>query len=265
MAADGRAPERLTWLGHATVLLELGGARLLTDPVLRAGIAHLRRAQDVPPPPAPLDAVLISHLHHDHLDLRTLRSLDPSATLVLPRGAGRLRAIRRLGRSVHELAAGETLTLGDAVVQAVPAAHDGRRGPLTAEVAALGFVVTGAHSVYFAGDTELFDGMRAIAEHLDVALVPVAGWGPRLGPGHMDAGEAARAVALLRPAVAVPIHWGTYLRIGMRRRDEDLVRAAGREFARHVAEEAPDVRVRVLAPGESIALQQPDVRPAGAP
>ncbi len=143
---------RITWLGHSTVLIEAGGARLLTDPVLRARVAHLRRhaapAQDV----GAVDAILLSHQHRDHLDLATLRAID--APLIVPRGAA--PAVRALGREVEELAPGDTVRVGGAVVRAVPAVHDGRRLPVGPPVGALGYVVEG---IYFAGDTETFPGM----------------------------------------------------------------------------------------------------------
>jgi L-ascorbate metabolism protein UlaG (beta-lactamase superfamily) len=244
----------LTWLGHASVLIEVGGARLLTDPVLRRRVWHLRRQVPVPPVPERLDAVLISHLHHDHLDLPTIRALDPAVPLVAPWGARRTRALGSLRRDVHELRAGEETTVGGVRVRAVPAVHDGRRTPLAAPTPALGFDVTGERRVYFAGDTELFAGMAALSGGVTVALLPVWGWGPRLGPGHMDPDEAARAAALVRPAVAVPIHWGTYLPLGGRRRHARLLRAPGRAFAEHLARRAPGVRAVVLAPGGSLAF-----------
>ena len=246
--------ERLTWVGHATVLLETGGARLLTDPVLGRRVAHLRRHSPMPVSPGRLDAVLISHLHHDHLDVRSLRSLDAGALLVVPRGAGRSRAIRSLGREVHELAPGESVDVGGVRVRAVPAEHDGRRLPFTHDSPPLGFVVEGPRRIYFAGDTALFEGMRALAEDLDVALLPVWGWGGRLGPGHMNPDEAAQAAAMLRPAIAVPIHWGTFLPYGAAKSHAHLLRAPGAVFVDRMAHWAPQVRVEVLAPGESLAL-----------
>ena len=245
---------RLTWLGHSTVLIEAGGVRLLTDPLLRRRVLHLRRHVEAPAIGGRLDAVLISHLHHDHLHAPSLRAVDTSAPVVVPRGAGATGAIRGLGRDVHELAAGEAMTFGDVRVRAVPAVHDGRRHPLGAEAPALGFVLEAGRRVYFAGDTDLFDGMREIADGLDVALLPVWGWGPRLGPGHMDPDEAARATALLRPRLAVPIHWGTYLPLGSHRRLRRLLEGPGPAFAERVARHAPDVRVAVLAIGETLEV-----------
>lgn len=250
----GTAHERVTWLGHATVLIETGGARLLTDPVLRPRVAHLRRHPPMSPVPEHLDAVLVSHLHHDHLDLPTVRALDPAAPLVVPAGAGRTRAVRSVRRTVLEVRSGEAISIAGVRVRAVPAVHDGRRTPLDPDVSPIGFVVEGGRRVYFAGDTEVFDGMRELGDHLDLALLPVWGWGPRLGPGHMDPEQAARAAALLRPAVAVPIHWGTLLPLGTARRHGRLLRVPGEAFAARVRELAPEVRVAVLAPGETLEL-----------
>jgi L-ascorbate metabolism protein UlaG (beta-lactamase superfamily) len=247
--------ERITWVGHATVALEIAGARLLTDPVLRARVAHLRRRAPLPDPAllGGLDGVLVSHLHLDHLDVPSLRMLGRGVRLVVPRGAGRV--LRRAGFApVTELAVGEETTVGGATVAAVPADHDGRRHPLGAVAETIGFEIAGAHRVYFAGDTDVFAGMERFAGRFDVALLPIWGWGPTLGPGHMDPPAAARAVALLRPRVVVPIHWGTLFPAGLHRvRGAALVQPP-RAFARLVADLAPAVEVRTLAPGESLDL-----------
>src|SRR5688572_28094531 len=96
---------RLVYVGHATVLVELDGVRILTDPVLRSWTLHLRRR--VPPPSEPLDrlgAILISHVHYDHLDMRSLKSLDRNVAVVAPRGTRRV--LRRFA-DVRELDAYE--------------------------------------------------------------------------------------------------------------------------------------------------------------
>jgi L-ascorbate metabolism protein UlaG (beta-lactamase superfamily) len=107
--------------------------------------------------------------------------------------------------------------------------------------------------VYFPGDTDLFAGMRELQPGLDVALLPVAGWGPRLPPGHLDPARAAESPATLRPRVAIPIHWGTYRRVGMNR-DPAVLREPAETFARLAAETAPEVEVRILEPGESAEI-----------
>jgi L-ascorbate metabolism protein UlaG (beta-lactamase superfamily) len=245
----------LTYVGHATVLLELGGIRLLTDPVLRGRIAHLRRRGPEPDPDVQrgIDAVLISHLHHDHLDLPSLRRLGAAVPLVVPRGAGDF--LLRAGFSrVSELAPGESTTLGDVEVAATRAEHENRRWPLGGPVAeAIGFEIRGSRRIYFAGDTGLFPEMEELRGGLDVALLPVWGWGSRIGPGHLGPEAAARAVVLLQPRIAIPIHWGTLASPGLARRPE-LLREPPREFAAHLASLAPEVEVRVVEPGDSLEL-----------
>jgi L-ascorbate metabolism protein UlaG (beta-lactamase superfamily) len=233
------------------VLIELGPLRVLTDPLLRGRVAHLRRRVPVAEPPGRLDAVLLSHLHHDHADAPSLRMLPPATPVLVPAGAGGV--VRRMGvREVVELSAGDSIPVGDGTVTAVPAEHGGRRTPLHGHADALGFVVERRVRVYFAGDTDLFDAMAELGP-LDAALVPIWGWGGSLGPGHLDPEAAARAVALLRPRIVVPIHWATYLPYGYRA-DHPLLRDPGRDFAAHAAALAPSARVELLSPGDSLDL-----------
>jgi len=244
---------RVRYVGHATVLIELDGVRVLTDPVLRRRVLHLRR-HSLPEADAlaGLDAVLISHAHWDHLDIPSLVRLRGTPRAIVPRGAGRLLRRSRFGEIV-ELDVGESADVGGVTVTATRADHDAGRGPLGVRAPALGYRLTGSKRVYFAGDTDLFGEMAELAP-LDLALLPVAGWGPRLPPGHMDAHRAAEALRLLEPRTAVPIHWGTYSLITKRRGSESVVRAPAEEFRRLAAELAPDVDVHVLAEGESLEL-----------
>src|SRR4051812_17424211 len=124
-------PERVTWVGHATVLIEMDGVRLLTDPVLRDRLAHLRRHGAPPGPDVAegIDAVLLSHAHADHLDVRSLRRLGRDVLLVAPPGAG--RAARRVGftRAV-ELAPAEHVEVGGVTITAgAPPPRRRRRPP----------------------------------------------------------------------------------------------------------------------------------------
>ena len=238
--------DRVTYVGHASALVELGGARLLTDPVLRARLMHIVRH---PPEPDPslaetIDAVLLSHLHPDHLDFPSLRSIGESTRVIAPRGGARTLA-RHGFRAVTELAPGQSTAVGPLRVEAVRAEHDGRRYKVGPKVDSLGFVIAGGSGpggrrVYFAGDTDLFDEMAEVIggpagpggpSRLDVALLPVAGWGRRVGKGHLDPRRAAEAAAMLRPRVAIPIHWGTLFRIGLARRRPDLIERPPHRFA----------------------------------
>lgn len=153
-----------------------------------------------------------------------------------------------------ELGVGDTVSVGKLAVTAVEARHDGRRRPRGPRARALGYLVRGTSAVYFAGDTELFEDMPNRLPRLDVALLPVGGWGPTLGPGHMDPLDAARAAQLLLPRLAIPVHWGTLLPIGMARRHRARLGDPPRLFAENVARLAPSVEVRILAPGEETTL-----------
>ena len=241
---------RLTWLGHSTVLVELGGGRLLTDPALRGRVFHLRRHGQAPGSPESIDAVLLSHLHFDHLDLPSLRMLEPRPRLVCPTGSGAL-LVRAGFPDPIELLPGESVALGGVHVTATPAEHRGTRRPGGPAVRPLGFVLRAERSIYFAGDTDLFDEMAELGP-VDVALLPVAGYSPKLGPGHLDAHRAAQAAALIRPRVAVPIHWGTFRSLTQGRGDWFTRPPA--DFAAQVAKLAPEVEVRVPAPGEAVDL-----------
>ena len=250
-------PDRLVFLGHSTAMIEIGGVRLLTDPLLRGRVAHLRRqvpAVDMKVCADPA-AVLISHLHHDHLDLPSLRTLGRGTPLIVPRGAGGWLGSRGF-TDVSEMGVGDTVHVGSVGVTAMPADHDGSRSPRVVRAQALGYVLRGTSAVYFAGDTGIFDEMSSMAPDLDVALLPVAGWGPTLGPGHMDPLEAARAAALLQPKVAVPIHWGTLLPIGIASRHRASLGEPPRRFAAELARLAPGVEVRVLEPGQAMELEK---------
>jgi L-ascorbate metabolism protein UlaG (beta-lactamase superfamily) len=258
------------------VLIELGGVRLLTDPILRGRVAHLRRhggGVDVAAL-GRIDGVLISHAHLDHLDLASLRALaaeldraqaaaasttatgrEPPRLVVPPAAAGHLAELTG-SFAIEELPAGARTEIAGLPVRATLADHDSRRHPLGPAGEAVGYLVGDRRRVYFAGDTDLFPEMEQLAPALDVALLPVWGWGPTLGPGHLDPEGAAEALTRLRPRIAIPIHWGTLFPVGLHRigRRGKLLTDPPHEFARIAARVAPDVEVRVLEPGRSTPL-----------
>jgi L-ascorbate metabolism protein UlaG (beta-lactamase superfamily) len=248
--------DRLTYIGHGTIELRLGDLTMLTDPMLRNWLGPLHRQGAAPDPSLTqsADLVLISHLHRDHLDIPTLRRFPADTPLVVPRGASRW-AGRGGARGIRELEIGETTTFGDVRLTAVRAVHngyrDGRRG---GPIQPLGYLIeAGGRRVYFAGDTDLYDEMSDLAP-LDVALLPVWGWGTSIGSGHLDPERAARALELVRPRVAVPIHWGTFYPAGLRLLRPQYLVEPPLEFAGLARRRTPEVEVRVLQPGSATSL-----------
>jgi L-ascorbate metabolism protein UlaG (beta-lactamase superfamily) len=270
---------RITWWGHATTTIELAGARILTDPLLSGRLAHLRRIGGPEPTPDALqaDAVVISHLHGDHLHLPSLRRLAPTMPIIAPRGTARLlaRAAPTLSDQLEEIDLdGETM-VGALSIRAVEAAHDLKRLPLSRYTApAVGFVLTSpsgsggpggsggsgvpAETVWFAGDTGLFDAMGDIGP-VQVAVVPVGGWGPTLGEEHLDPARAAEAVRRVGARDAVPIHFGTFWPMGLRRVQpavyEKLFLSPGRRFVDELERACPGAHAHLLQAGDSIQVQ----------
>ena len=249
-----RAPLRLTYVGHATVLIELDGVRLLTDPLLERRLGPLRR-RGATPDPAELgrvDGVLISHGHPDHFHRASLRAVPGEPLLVLPRGLSPHAS--RDNRAVRAVIGNDRVAFGSVRVTAVPARHGRWPGQRTARP--LGYLIEGSTRVYFAGDTALYPGMAGLAGHVDVALLPVGRWGPPRGPARLDPSTAVDAARLVGAAIAIPIHWGTLYVPGF---------AAGRwgwgsldagdAFAIEAARRMPDLEVRVLRPGESTSVE----------
>ena len=246
---------RIQFLGHSTVFIDLDGSQILTDPVLRGRIAVLMRHRSLlrEIEHDPIEAVVISHMHHDHLDMPSLRRLGRETRLLVPREAGAFLN-RRGFHDVQEMRPGHVAQVGTLRVIATPARHIGFRAPFGPRGGCLGFIVEGSARVYFAGDTDLFPQMASLGP-IDVALMPVAGWGPTLGPGHMDARRAAMALRLIRPKIAIPVHFGTFAPFGLHFHHWRYLVDPPRDFVKHARELAPDVEVRVLAPGESLEME----------
>lgn len=242
----------VTWVGHATVHLEGAGHRVLTDPLLTDRVAHLRR-RVAPATVGAVDTVLVSHLHLDHLHLPSLRRLTGISRLAVPAGGGGL--VHRLGVPVDEVVVDDRVTTGPLVATAVPAAHGRGRGPHSRRVAEpLGYVVELAgRRVYFAGDTDVFAGMADFGS-VDVALLPIWGWGPSLGEGHLDPERAAEATARIDPDLVVPVHWGTYSPVRARRGPPPWLPRPLAAFRAALAARGLKDRLRVLPPGGTLRV-----------
>lgn len=216
----------LTWLGHSTFLIRIGGRAILTDPVLfdhiGAGPSRLRRLVPVLPDPAlidRLDAVIVSHADLDHFDIPSLRALAarfPEALLCVPAGTRRLAAASGFRRIV-ELPWYESTRIGGVKITAVPAIHGVRR-PATAKDTMHwgGYVLAGAgRRVYFSGDTgdgDIFADIRRRIGPVDYALVPAGAWAPRefQKAFHVDPHEALAIAGTLGARQAIATHWGTF-------------------------------------------------------
>jgi L-ascorbate metabolism protein UlaG (beta-lactamase superfamily) len=264
MPARAKRPEpgcHVTFLGHASTIIEMDGVRLVTDPVLRrlVGPLYRRVPQPLTGPLTDPDAILISHLHLDHYDPRSLRLFRLDTPILAPQGAG--LSLRWRGfKDIHEVAPGDRLRIGPLEVVGTEAKHRGTRHPLAARTPSLGYVVSGSHSIYFAGDTGFFSGIAEVwPERLDLAMLPIAGIGPLMPEfKHMSPRDAVKAMGLLRPRLVVPIHWGTYHLPGtaLFRFGPDFHRRAPYLFMAQAADREPDVHTVLLRPGERLSLEE---------
>jgi L-ascorbate metabolism protein UlaG (beta-lactamase superfamily) len=230
----------ITWLGHSTVVVDLDGVRIVADPLLGRNNGILRRRGERPPTPAweGADAVLLSHLHHDHAEVPSLKRFPGVPVLTAPQNSV---WVRKKGLDGRGLADDQWFPLGPdgrVEVRLVPAIHHSRPMPHRPN-AANGHLVRGPSGVaWLAGDTDLYPDMATLpdlaGDVIDVALVPVGGWGPRLSPVHwktlhVPAGEM------------IPRGW---------------MDIAGPRFVDALAREAPDCRAVELEPGGSVAISR---------
>jgi L-ascorbate metabolism protein UlaG (beta-lactamase superfamily) len=243
-------------VGHATALIDVGGHRTLTDPLLTSRVAHLRRRCPLPGDEvADVDLVVLSHAHIDHLHGRSLRRIRPDAHVVAPRGTAKLVVGAGL-TNVVEVVPGDVVSVGKATIEVTTAVHGCGRGPHSRVTATpVGYVVdVDGHRTYFAGDTDLFDGMGGLRD-IDVALIPIWGWGKTIGPGHLDPVRAAEATRRVAPRTVVPIHWGTYSPEDARRKLPDWLRTPGDRFDTAMSDADVAAQLTRLDPGGSVAIE----------
>jgi L-ascorbate metabolism protein UlaG (beta-lactamase superfamily) len=207
----------VTFVGHASVLLRYHDTRILTDPNLRRWLFGVRRAWEPglsAEELAPLDVVLISHAHHDHLVRSTLRRVAHGAVCVVPVQCGDL--VEDLGfAQVIELGVGDRTRVGTAEIIAVPALHYGERGLCGGRHRGYGgYIVRGAGpSAYYAGDTAYFSGFAEIGQRFgpEVALLPIGAYAPSsFRSAHMSPLDAVFAFQDLGARLMVPVHFGSF-------------------------------------------------------
>jgi L-ascorbate metabolism protein UlaG (beta-lactamase superfamily) len=252
----------VTWLGHSSVVLDIAGRRLLTDPLLRRHAGILRRRSPHPSEEQWVgsDAVLLSHLHHDHADLRSLRSLGEVPILT-----GRRNAEWLGRRGLAGVALEGWRDLGGVEVRLVPAVHHSRRMPHRPNDAHGHLVRAPDVTVWVAGDTSLHDDIRRLGsvvgrERVDVVIVPIGGWGPRLSPGHLGPEEAAQACSWTQARHAVPVHWGTFHVPPTGHFGGWMERPAG-EFATALRDVAPTCHLVALEQGDTWTWRPGDSGP----
>jgi L-ascorbate metabolism protein UlaG (beta-lactamase superfamily) len=260
--APGRTGEPLTgetevglqYVGHSTVLLELPGLRILTDPFLRDRLGPLRRHGPTPRPAAigPVQIVAVSHAHPDHFDRSSLRSVLGDPLVIVPRGLG--GAVRREGLRAREVVVGEQVAIAPRwMITALPARH--WRWPGAPTTATIGYLIEGPGvGIYFAGDTSRFAGLRELTGRVDLALLPVGTWGPHMSPGHLSPRSAAQVAGEIGARAAVPIHWGTLYPAGIHRLLGDRLTGPAVRFAAWSRLLAPGLAVHPLQPGEAARI-----------
>lgn len=216
------------WIGHSTFLVRIGGRTILTDPVFSeraspVGFSGPKRyfaaalaISELPP----IDAVVVSHNHYDHFDVTSLSELGarfPKAALLIPKGNRRF--VQQSGfRHIHEVEAGQHVTVGGIKLLALPAYHQTSRSGFDAfETRALGYSMrsVGGSSIYFAGDTAygpVFAQIRRTFGRHDLALVPIGDYAPPEQVRHVHATpeEAIHIAADLGAKAAIGMHWGTF-------------------------------------------------------
>ena len=257
---DGRAFDRapatglrVTWLGHSSVLVEIDGRRLLLDPVWAERVSPLSFAgpRRFHPPPLPLtdlpplDAVIISHDHYDHLDRSVIRVLGASGVpFITSLGVGgRLEKWDVAPQRITELDWEQSTLVEDLTITATPARHFSGRGVLdTDRTLWASWVIAGPqHRVFFTGDTGYFSGIAQIGEGygpFDTTLIKIGAYGPTWPDIHLTPEDAVRVHVALRGKVLVPVHWGTF------------------NLAFHAWNEPPE-RLLAAARDESIAVMIP--------
>lgn len=244
----------LTWIGHASFLIQTHDTNVLVDPNWAKWLKVIKRLKhpgfEIHHLPQ-IDYVLVTHAHFDHLDRRTLRKVAADQPIVVPVGVGNL--VHDLGFNVvHELDDWEMVNLGPIQVAMTPCAHWGARFLADAHRGFGGFVVrAGERTIFHCGDSAYFDGFKEIGRRfaIDIALLPIGAYEPPSGREvHMNPEEAVQAFIELRAKLLVPMHYGSF-RLGYEPMDEPPARLRACARAHRI-----DDRVLVMTEGVPVLL-----------
>jgi L-ascorbate metabolism protein UlaG (beta-lactamase superfamily) len=219
----------LTWIGHASFLLQTPEVNVLIDPNWSKWLKVIKRLKkpgfEIHHLPE-IDFVLVTHAHFDHLDRRTLRKVAADQPIIVPIGVGNL--VHDLGfQIVHELDYWQAVKLGPIDVSLTPCYHWGARFLADLHRGFGGFVITvDGRTIFHCGDSAFFPGFREIGERykIDIALLPIGAYDAPTGREvHMNPEESVRAFLELKATTLVPMHYGSF-RLGFEPLDEPLVR-----------------------------------------
>ena len=257
-ALRGAPHDALTWIGHATYLVQLGGKTLITDPVFSKRLAIVPRngppgvaVEDLPK----IDVVVVTHNHRDHMDAPSLLRLGPEPVYVVP--AGYKAWFERAGlRRVVEMQWWESRDVEGFDITFVPSQHWSRRGLLDENTTLWGgyVIARGGVQVYHSGDTAWFDGFAEIGRRvgkIDAAMLPIGAYEPRwfMRTQHIDPIEAVRAFVDLGAERFFAMHWGTY-----KLTDEDLLEPPQVLREHWDVQGLPESRREIPAIGETVLL-----------
>lgn len=217
---ENRESMSVTWIGHSTFLVQMGGLNMITDPVwaLRMGVQRRLTEPGLPITSLPpIDVVLISHGHYDHLDFPTIKKLPGNPAFYVP--AGLKGAFTKRGyKNIQEANWWDSFEAGTLKLTFVPAQHWTRRGLNDTNTSHWGgWIIENPEdeqSVYFAGDTGYFRGFKDIAEKhkLDIVLMPIGAYEPEwfMSVSHINPEDAVKAFLELKGERFIPMHYGAY-------------------------------------------------------